>query len=494
MEEEEDKLTLILSRNPNLNGSLPVLNKEIIYDIDKDKYYLYNTKNNKNIHINFYGKKIPKINNAQVGQSSYNERLKNHSIEKINEKIDDSLYHPRMKNFDGFSQIPRPLIQPFSNLKISSENKNKLINSIKNNNSIFSLKKIKNLFNKKNNDKISGLEYYSGTISNIVNNKNKIKVSNSIDNEINTGNLNEKEIKCLKKFKKNILNNSVNMINGIKLSHPKDIFVNQFNINYNIMYEKPIKDLSQNKDLTININTYNKLYKIINNNPITCLKNKDNNNNNLCYDNFSYDYKDKKKYKLGRPKSVISIKSHVNKLISNNKINNIKNNKSIFFPEELELKKIESKRYDTEDDYFDIINQNHKNNNSNILSIKSHSMNEIITKNIHSLKDLEKHYKKEKKNLIGYKKPYIKKIPIIKQRIPKYKSTGELYKKEIDLFKLVNPQKLKEEEDEINKHNNYLKKKIEKDRYIQMVKYKHLINKNSRLNSAKYNIGKEYID
>ena len=36
----------------------------------------------------------------------------------------------------------------------------------------------------------------------------------------------------------------------------------------------------------------------------------------------------------------------------------------------------------------------------------------------------------------------------------------ELYKKEMDLFKLVNPDKIKMEEDENEKRNNYLKKKI----------------------------------
>jgi hypothetical protein len=32
-------------------------------------------------------------------------------------------------------------------------------------------------------------------------------------------------------------------------------------------------------------------------------------------------------------------------------------------------------------------------------------------------------------------------MPYIRKGIPKYKSTGELYKKELDLFKIVNPNK-----------------------------------------------------
>ena len=78
--------------------------------------------------------------------------------------------------------------------------------------------------------------------------------------------------------------------------------------------------------------------------------------------------------------------------------------------------------------------------------------------------------------------------------MPRYKSTGELYKKELDMFKIVNPEKIKLEEEENNKRINFLKKKIEKERIIQIVKYKHLIGKISRVNSAVTNIRKDYND
>ena len=66
---------------------------------------MYDKENSKIISANSYGKKIPKINNAQVGKASYDERLKNKSVEKIIKKIDDSLYHPRIKYFDGWGLL-----------------------------------------------------------------------------------------------------------------------------------------------------------------------------------------------------------------------------------------------------------------------------------------------------------------------------------------------------------------------------------------------------
>ena len=77
-ENQKDKENLIC-----LDEKQQFLKKEIIYDIDKDKYYLYNKENNKINQINSFGKKKAKINNAQVGKASYNERLKSKSIDKI---------------------------------------------------------------------------------------------------------------------------------------------------------------------------------------------------------------------------------------------------------------------------------------------------------------------------------------------------------------------------------------------------------------------------
>ena len=68
----------------------------------------------------------------------------------------------------------------------------------------------------------------------------------------------------------------------------------------------------------------------------------------------------------------------------------------------------------------------------------------------------------------------------------------------MDLLKLVNPEKLKIEEIENEKRINYLKRKIEKDRQIRILKIKNIRGKSSRLNSAfSNNLAKdsnEYIE
>ena len=497
-ENQIDKKSLIFAQNPNYHDNEKILKKQIIYDIDKGKYYLYDKDNFKLISTNVFGKKIPKINNAQSGKASYDDRIKNQSVEKIINKIDDSLYHPRMKYFEGFSQIPRLLVTPFSN-EIILQSKNDILNFVKNKKTIISIKKFKNLFNR-NNDNIPDLDYYSGTIAgNILNNKNnpnKDIILKTIDDALNNCKFDKKEIDSLKKFRNNLLNNSTNIINGKELNKPKAIFQKKYNINHNVMFINPIKDASINKDLLINLNTYHILYKSINSNSLTALKNNRYNINNLKYynkKNYINKDKNKVKYKIIRPKSVINIKTN-NKLFNNiknklNKINNIDNqnkckeiNNKVFLPEKYEISKNETKRYETDDDYKDIFN---KNKNSNKLYVKSHITNSLNLNNkIHSFIDLKKYYKNEKIHLIGYQKSYRKEIPLLRKGNPKYKSTGELYKKDLEMFKIVNPDKIKLEEDENNRRMDYLKKKIEKDKIYQIVKYKYLMGKNYRIKSA----------
>ena len=499
-ESQMDKKSLIYSNNPHYNDSQPILKKEMIYDIDKEKYYLYDKENNKTIQTNCYGRKIPKINNAQVGKATYNERVKSNSIEKIVNNIDDSLYHPRMKYFERFSQIPRPLVKPFSN-DIILQSKNDIFNYIKNKKIIISTKKNHKLFNGRNNDNLHELDYYSGTISggiisknkNINNNKNK--VLQDIDNALNSIKFNQKEIDLINKFKNNLLNNSINFINGKELKKPKDIFKNRYTINHNVMFINPIKDLSINKDLLINLNIYHMLYNSINNNSLTALntvvQNNIVNHSQNFYTKLSDISKNKKKYKLGRPKSVINIKAK-NKVFYNN--SDIKKNNFFFLPAQTNIKQNESRRYETEDDYIDIFNKNLNNKEADKTSNNTSTSDILLKNKIHSFVDLKKSNNDEKKLLIGYQKPFIKEIPKIKKGMPRYKSTGELYKKELDMFKIVNPEKIKLEEEENNKRINFLKKKIEKERIIQIVKYKHLIGKKSRVNSAVTNIRKDYND
>ena len=102
---KEDNLNLINKIGQN---RFPSLKKEIVHDITRDRYYLYEKDSNKFFHSNSFGKKLFKISSDNLGKLTYEERLKKNLIEKVEIKKDNNLYHPRMKYFDGFTQIPRP--------------------------------------------------------------------------------------------------------------------------------------------------------------------------------------------------------------------------------------------------------------------------------------------------------------------------------------------------------------------------------------------------
>jgi hypothetical protein len=278
-------------------------------------------------------------------------------------------------------------------------------------------------------------------------NYNKNKVIKYINNSLKSEDLNLKQKHSLKIFKSNLLNNSNSEINGIKLSDPKKIFNKRYKINQIIMFVNPIKSTQANRDAEINHKTYRILYKSINNNKITKLINKQN-----------YQFKERKvnSNRYYRPNSVI----------------NFKNKYEIYTPERQEFKKSESKKYDTEENL--ILTFNNK-----------------LNKKIHSIDYIIKDFNKEKKYIKGFKKPLRKPNIILRKGIPKYKSMKELYKKEMDLFKLVNPDKIKMEEDENEKRDNYLKKKIENERKIKIIKNKNFKEKASRINSAFSNVIKD---
>ena len=87
--DELEKHNYLFEQHLDYTGNRQFLKKEIIYDIDKDKYYLCDKENNKQIESNFLGQRISKMNIAQAGKASYLERLKSGTVEKVSNKIDD---------------------------------------------------------------------------------------------------------------------------------------------------------------------------------------------------------------------------------------------------------------------------------------------------------------------------------------------------------------------------------------------------------------------
>ena len=89
--------------------------KQILYDTDRDKYYLKYDNDNKLYESNAFGnKKTQNFNNIFL--SSYKDRILSHSMDKINFGVDNSLYRPQSGKFEGYAQFARPLVVPFTNV------------------------------------------------------------------------------------------------------------------------------------------------------------------------------------------------------------------------------------------------------------------------------------------------------------------------------------------------------------------------------------------
>ena len=155
----------------NNNQSLDIshTNKQILYDIDRDKYYLKYENNNKLYNSNLFGIKTPKQYSSNIILSSYKDRILSHSMDKINFNVDNSLYRPQPNRFEGYTQFARPLVFPFTNIA-QPETRKYLYETMLKVKNDFVTQKNKNIFTKKLN---RGLHYYTGSINNISDTKNK---------------------------------------------------------------------------------------------------------------------------------------------------------------------------------------------------------------------------------------------------------------------------------------------------------------------------------
>ena len=309
-----DEMNLLNKFDEN---KFPSLKKEIIYNTTKDKFYLYDKDKNKFFPANSFGKRIFKNTNNNVGKLTYEERLKKNLIEKLESKLDINLYHPKMKYFDGFAQIPRPLEQPMINFKDESkkekqilEPKSQILNYIKNKSGLIMNSKYKEILSRNINNKYAppkDLNYYSNSIADTMNNKYKkeqtIRMIKFINKSLNNEDLSRNDKYSLNKFKNNLIINSHKYeINGVKLIKPSKIFLKKYRVFSNIMFLNPLKKLNSEHNLKINSKTYRNLYNSINNNKLTKLINKENSplkNRNKRTDSQRY---------LIRPHSVINIK------------------------------------------------------------------------------------------------------------------------------------------------------------------------------------------
>jgi hypothetical protein len=249
--------------------------------------------------------------------------------------------------------------------------------------------------------------------------------------------LSQRNINSLNKFKHNILINKKNVVFGKKLSEPPKIFSKIFNLNLQKM-----KKNKSNLDSLINTKTYNLFYHIINTNPI--LKNKNKNLTNISeMSKISFGKKNVK-----NKKEDLSI--HKNKTIEEYKTLSPKK-VNLYKPIKINI------------NCFQDNSKSRTKNNSNIKKSLSTCIKNDNKKGnvIQTISKFQKKYLYEKSRLKGYiNLPLKGKIDTTRKKGPKYKSALDLFKKELELMKLVNPKLIEMEKDRDEKRLNFLKNKL----------------------------------
>ena len=467
-------------------------NKQILYDIDHNKYFLKYENDTKLYNSNLFGIKTPKEYCSNIILSSYKDRILSHSMDKINFKVDNSLYRPQSNRFEGYTQFARPLVVPFTNISQPQTRKYlyETISKLKND---FITEKNKNIFDKKLN---KGLHYYTGTISNISDIKGKnlflkkinecLKQEEDAKNMDKAQSMDEREIKSLINIKKKLMSNSTNLIFGRKLKPPNTKFIQKFKINYNIYFRNPIEKLktlkTEKKDYfkdlykTLNKEEVKKFLNSMNNRTIN--ERKINRSTQPKIQNIRYILSGHKlplnRYQTKETKETVQNDDNYNfentveqskeifdniNLVERDYINDLKNQKNNFFSEMEKIYK---------NNYRDIILKENESNKIDSFSLDNKSKINDEYENIHTLSNINKNYKLERKLLNGYVKPVIKEEVKIRKGIMKFKSFIDTYKKELELYKLVNPIRYKLNEEKEQKEIKYLKKKIEKSQRIKI--------------------------
>ena len=462
--------------------------KEILYDIDLNKYYLKYENNSKLFNSNIFGANTPQTFSSPKKLGSYKERVLSHSMDKINFKVDKSLYRPQSKRFEGYTQFARPLVVPFTNISQSKTRKYlyENIDKIKN---VFLTPKNKSIVSKKLNQ---GLEFYTGTINNITDNKNKKIVIKKINEclveeqkakEYNRGKtMEDGELRALRNIKKKLMTNSTNVIFGRKLKQPDKKFIQKFKINYNIYFRNPVKKF--NTLQTDKKDYFKSLYETLNKEEVkqnlSFMNNKTSINNNVTK---------LIKSKMKNNRYILSAHKPGNKSQTREtRETNLFDDKDIKKNLNEQSKDLIDNINSIPKDYLDNLKKQKENyfshiENKSITHYKHlftkeieeekmfHSIDDISHINfdngkIHFINNMNKKYESEKKLLVGYIKPEVKEEVTFRKGIVKFKSFLDIYKKELELYKMVNPIQYKISEEKEQKEIKYLKKNLNKKRGI----------------------------
>ena len=473
------------TQTQTLENSKP--RKEIVYDTDHNKYYLKYEKDRKLYGANLFGNKTPKMM-TNIFLSTYKEKVLSHSMDKINFKFDNSSYRPQNTKFEGYAQFARPLVLPFTNVAQPQAKKylSETIGKFKNN---FLTPKNKIIFSTKLNQ---GLDFYTGTITNIADNKGKnlfLKKINECLNKENKENdctnkgksLEESELRALRKIKKKLISNSTNVIFGRKLKKPNKKFIPKFRLNYNIYFRNPIQKIKQQK--TEKKDYFKDLYQALNKDEVkeylSSINPKTTLNNNMF--NILKSKKKNYRYLFGTYNSENLTQTKTTK--ETNVFDDKDNSSSLE-----QTKCLFENNDSTNKDYLDILNSKRDNIFDSMENNASKNYKHLFSKDyeqkkqfssfdnkdmvsgdkidIRTLSIINKNYKLEKKLLKGYIKKKIKEELNLRKEKVKYKPFINIYKKELELLKLVNPTSQKLDEEKEEKRLKALKRKLEKNREL----------------------------
>ena len=247
--------------------------KHLCYNPDNGRLILSDNKNNHYL-CDIYGNKKTKFLPNVTGIVSYQTR-KNLIPKNItnnhhnNSEIKQSKfinYLPITKKFEGYSNFPRPLVSPFSNiskLEFPLKNKSLLIKTLE---QFYSCKKIQDYLKSCNNNNNS-LDYLTCNLNKVdMVKEDGIKLRKLIDETINHYknknkigfNFDEHHlIIALKNFKNILLENKeTKIINGKKLNLPHKEIIKNFNIIHKLIHQKKKKNKSTSDVFNQNL-TYN---------------------------------------------------------------------------------------------------------------------------------------------------------------------------------------------------------------------------------------------
>jgi hypothetical protein len=242
------------------------------------------------------------------------------------------------------------------------------------------------------------------------------------------------------------------------LKKPDNKFVEQFNINYNIYFNYPIiKQRNKNNEKNSKV-YFRDLYDALNKDRVRKklnLRKKENYINS--------DIKNKSRNESNSFNKNI-INEYLYQTPKNDIVKNNENNKMINTAPRV----IQNYCYDKTRNYLDTLIKN-KNKFNTIYKLRekyddlsSNDKKEVIS-GIRTLTNIYQKCNLEKKLLNGFIKPIIKEVHY-RKTVPKYNSTVNIYKKEMELYKIVNPIRHKLDEERKMKELKLIQDKLEKER------------------------------